>query len=81
MITALDMLEELLSAAGYKPEDGLGAADRGELAETEIRAWDKRWRVTVQRLPSDQLGRSRRAASMTGQPALRQSTGGNPDAR
>jgi hypothetical protein len=51
MVEAPDMLEELLNAAGYKPEDGLGAADRGDVAEAEIRAWDKRWRVTVQRLP------------------------------
>jgi hypothetical protein len=80
MVEAPDMLEELLDAAGYKPEDGLGAGDRGDLAEAEIRAWDKRWRVTVQRLPSDQSGRPHRAASMTGQSALHQPTGGT-DAR
>jgi hypothetical protein len=60
MVEAPELLTELLEAAGYQPEDGLGAGDRGDLAETEIRAWDKRWRVTVQRLPSDQPGRPRR---------------------
>lgn len=50
MVDAPDLLEELAEAAGYELESGGGTSDH-HLAEGEITAWDKRWRVTVERLP------------------------------